>query len=81
MAKKSKNKKNTITERMSFAEILQKYPDTAEIFSKHNMHCFGCPMAMQENLETGIKAHGLDVKTIIKELNESISKRRKRKRE
>lgn len=72
---KSGKKKQLITKGMSFAEILRKHPEAAEVFSKYGMHCFGCPMSMQESLESGIKAHGLDVAKILNELNKAVKKK------
>lgn len=68
--------KEPINANMSFAAVLQKYPETAEVFFKHGMSCFGCPAAMMENIEDGIKAHGKDVKKIIDELNEVVKKKK-----
>ena len=70
--KKEKSEKKEIQGKMLFGEILRKYPESAEIFIKNGMYCYGCPMAMQETLEEGIEAHGLNVKKIIDELNKSI---------
>jgi len=64
--------KEKITKDMKFSEILEKYPDTAEILFEAGMHCVGCPMAVQETLEQGILAHGLDTNKILKKLNEKI---------
>jgi len=61
---------NKITKKMSFSEIMEKFPKAIEIFMEKGMHCIGCPMAMQETLEDGAKAHGLDVDKLVKELNE-----------
>jgi len=62
-------KKTKITAKMTFAEILEKHPESAEFFIRKGMHCIGCPMAQMESLEDGCKAHGLKVNEIIKELN------------
>lgn len=61
-----------ITKKMSFAEIIQKYPKVAETLMNKGMHCIGCPMAQMESLEDGARAHGLDADEIVKELNEKI---------
>lgn len=58
-----------ITKDMTFKEALEKYPKTAEIFLKHGLFCVGCPMAQQETIEQGCKAHGIDAEKLIKELN------------
>ena len=68
MMKKAKSKQK-INKKMSFAEILEKKPEAASILMEKGMHCFGCPMAMQETLEQGACAHGLDADEIVKELN------------
>ena len=68
------NKKNQkkITKDMTFAEVMKKYPETAEIFLEHGMHCISCPLAMQETIEQGAIAHGINIKKLVKELNKKI---------
>jgi hybrid cluster-associated redox disulfide protein len=73
-----KSVKEPINSKMSFAEVMQKYPETAEVFFKHGMACFGCPAAMQESLEAGISAHGHDVKKIIDEINKAVKKQKRK---
>ena len=65
----NKKKEKGITKDMSFAEILQKKPEAAEILMKEGMHCFGCSMAGFETLEQGCQAHGIDVNKVIKKIN------------
>jgi len=67
-SKKAKSEQG-INKKMSFAEILEKKPEAASILMGKGMHCCGCPMAMQETLEQGACAHGLDADEIVKELN------------
>lgn len=76
--KKKENKtiKNLVNSKMSFAEVIKKHPESAEVFSRHGMLCFGCPAAMMEKLEDGIRAHGQDVNKIIDEINGSIKKKK-----
>jgi hybrid cluster-associated redox disulfide protein len=69
-------KKQLITKSMSISEVIARYPDTIPILMRTGMHCIGCPMAMQETLEEGLAAHGLDVKKIIDELNKVAKKRK-----
>ncbi len=61
-----------ITKDMSISEILEKHPDTINVFAKYNLGCIGCWASRYETLEQGILAHGIDIEEIIKELNESI---------
>lgn len=67
-----------ITKKMSFAEILKKNPNSAEILFNNGMHCIGCAMAMTESLEQGAMAHGLDADKIVNEINSSIKKDKKK---
>lgn len=72
---KTKNKKRNITKKMTFAEILQKHPESANILFESGLHCIGCGMAMYETIEQGCLAHGMNKKEIdelIKKLNKEI---------
>jgi len=62
-----------ITLEMTIAEVLEKYPETAEVLAK-NFHvgCLGCLMAEEETLAEGAEHHGADPEKLIKELNEAI---------
>ena len=62
-----------ITKKTKFSEIV-KDKEAAEMLMEKGMHCFGCPMAMQETLEQGAEAHGLDIEKILKELNKKKKK-------
>ena len=62
---------------MTFVEVLEKHPEVAEILFEKGMHCIGCPMSQMESLEDGIKAHGLNVDEIVKELNSKIKTKNK----
>lgn len=64
-----------VSKKMSFAEIIQKYPETAEVFFKKGMHCIGCAMAAGETLEQGAIMHGLDPDKLVKEINKKIKKK------
>ncbi len=68
-----------ITKKTSFAEVIEKYPESQEVFSEIGMHCVACPMAMMETLEQGCEAHGVDVDQVIKILNKKLGKNEKRR--
>ena len=78
MAKKTTKKKieAKITKEMSIGEAVTKYPETADIFMKHGMHCLGCAIAHFENIEQGAQAHKINVKKLIEDLNKSIKKKK-----
>lgn len=63
-----------ITKDMSITDIVNKYPETLETFSKYNLGCIGCMAAHFETLEQGLNAHGIDVDTFISEVNALIKK-------
>jgi hybrid cluster-associated redox disulfide protein len=78
MAKKNKErKKSKISKEMSFAEILQKYPETVDILLKEGMSCVGCPLAMQESLQEGAIAHGINPEKLVNKLNKKLKQKRK----
>jgi hybrid cluster-associated redox disulfide protein len=64
-----KDKKQKITKKMTFSEILEKKPESAEILLNEGMHCIGCPMSQMETLEQGCAAHGVDVEKVLDKLN------------
>ncbi len=59
-----------ITKNMTIREIIQKKPKAAEILMRAGMGCVYCPVAAMETLAQGAEAHGIDVKKLLKELNE-----------
>ena len=64
-----------ITKQMNIEKVIQKYPETLEVFMKHGFHCLGCAAASFEDIESGALAHNIDVDKLIKELNEAIKKK------
>ena len=61
-----------ITKDMPIGDVVTEHPETFEVFVKNGLHCVGCAAASFENLEDGAKAHGIDVKKLVKELNEAV---------
>lgn len=62
----------TITKDWSITDIVEKYPETAEVLLNNGMHCFGCMAARFENIEQGALAHGINVDELMKELNACV---------
>jgi len=74
MQQKTKAK---ITKDMNIADISQKYPEAMMLLMEMGIHCVGCQAASFENLEMGLKGHGMDDKQIdelIAKLNEAVKK-------
>lgn len=65
-------KKNKITKDMKIEEVLGKYPETFEVFTKHGFHCIGCAAAGFESIEDGANSHKINVKEFVEELNKVI---------
>ncbi len=61
-----------ITKEMSITEIVQQYPQTAEILMQHGMGCLGCVAARFENLGQGAAAHGIDIDQLLVDLNKAV---------
>ena len=58
-----------ITRDMTFHQILQLDSRVAGVLGEFNLGCVGCMGAMNETLEQGAMAHGLDVEDILTALN------------
>jgi len=74
MAKQAKQK---ITEKMPIGEVVSKHPETIDVFMQHGLHCIGCAVAQFENIEQGAKAHGIDVKRLVEDLNKAVKRKAK----
>ena len=61
-----------ITGKEPITDVVNKYPKSVDVFLSHGMHCFGCMAARFENIEQGALAHGIDVPSLIKDLNAII---------
>ena len=64
---------NKVTKEMSIIEVVQKYPESLEVFAKYGLGCIGCAAARFENLEAGAKVHGIDPDTLVDEINQLIN--------
>ncbi len=69
----NKNKQSKITGKMPIAEIVENYPELAEVLTEdYGFHCIGCFASGMETLEEGAMVHGMSKKEItelIKTLN------------
>ena len=63
----------TITKDMSIMDVVQKYPDTVEVFMNSGMGCLGCAIAHFENIEQGAMAHGIDIDSLMQQLNDAVA--------
>lgn len=61
-----------VTKDMSILDIVQRYPESLEVFAKYGLGCIGCAAARFENLEAGAKVHGFDPDQMVDEINALI---------
>ncbi len=66
---KSEIKSPQITGDMIIAEVIQKWPETMEVFFDYGIHCVGCSLSMAETIADGIAGHGIDPEDVITDLN------------
>lgn len=66
------NMSEKVTKEMSIIDIVQKYPQSLEVFVKYGLGCIGCAAARFENLEAGAKVHGFDPDEMVAEINALI---------
>ena len=55
-----------INKSTKISKVVGANPKAVEILFKAGLTCIGCPMAQQETLEQGCKAHGMNKKEIKK---------------
>ena len=60
---------SVITKDMTFHEVMQKSPEAVKVLGSFNLGCVGCMGAVNETLEQGATAHGLDVEDLLTALN------------
>ena len=62
-----------ITKDTIIGDILDIAPDTAPIFLSIGMHCLGCPSSRGETVEQACMVHGVDVETLLEQLNATVA--------
>ncbi len=61
-----------ITKDSIIGDVLDKYPETAELFFSIGMHCLGCPASRGETIGEACMVHGANVDTLLDDLNKAI---------
>jgi hybrid cluster-associated redox disulfide protein len=62
---------DTITREMPIGTVVKEHPETVPVFLKHGLHCIGCHVAAFESVAEGAQAHGIEVDTLMADLNEA----------
>lgn len=61
-----------ITKDMSIGQVVEQWPETADVFASAGMGCLGCAIAHFENIEQGALAHGIDLDKLMADLNKVV---------
>ncbi len=64
-----------INKDMTIEEVVQRFPETVQVFSQFGVACLGCSAAHYDNIEQGAAFHGLDADDLVRELNACITGR------
>ncbi|MBS3995551.1 MAG: DUF1858 domain-containing protein [Alkaliphilus sp.] len=59
-----------VTKDMIIADVLRMDKGTVPIFMRHGLHCLGCPASSMESIEDAASVHGMNVDTLMNDLNE-----------
>ena len=62
-----------ITKDTIIGDILDIAPETAPAFLAIGMHCLGCPSARGETVEEACMVHGVDVDSLLEQINGLIA--------
>ncbi len=61
-----------INEKMNILELVQRYPQTVDVFHNYGMGCLGCSAASFESIEQGAAAHCIDLQALTADFNKAI---------
>lgn len=59
---------------MTVADVLSRWPETAEVFNRHNMACVGCPVAPFYTIAEAAAKYNLTTAEFTKELEQVIKR-------
>jgi hybrid cluster-associated redox disulfide protein len=62
-----------ITKDTIIGDVLDMYPQTAEIFLGIGMHCLGCPSSRGESIEDACAVHGNDADKLVADINALVA--------
>ena len=58
-----------LTKNTTIGELLQTFPDIADVLTGIGMHCLGCPSARGESLEEAAMVHGMDIDDLMSQIS------------
>lgn len=64
-----------ITKDMNLGELIQLYPDAAQVLLDYGLHCVGCFANSMDTIDMGAKIHGMsdsEIDELVDRVNEFI---------
>lgn len=62
-----------INKEMTIAEIIKVDTGVIPILMNAGMHCVGCPSAQGESLEEAAMVHGMNIDTLVEDINNYLA--------
>lgn len=62
-----------VTEKTLVGELVNDYPETADVLYGIGMHCLGCPASQADSLEDACAIHGIDPSVVVQALNDRLA--------
>jgi hybrid cluster-associated redox disulfide protein len=63
----------TVTKDSIIGDVLDKFPQTAELFLGIGMHCLGCPASRGETIAEACMVHGNDADKLVSDINKLVA--------
>jgi len=63
-----------VSKKMTIGEVIKKYAKTIFVFIDYGLHCVGCSVSGGESVEEAAKAHRIDLKKFLKDINKAAKK-------
>jgi hybrid cluster-associated redox disulfide protein len=60
---------------MAISDVVNRHPETIAVFERHGLGCAGCQAALFENIEQGAEVHGVEVGSLVDDLNKVLGTR------
>ena len=61
-----------ITEDMLVCDVLELALEMEAVLSDHGLPCYGCPGAANETLREAAEGHGVDLASLLEDLNRNV---------
>ena len=72
--KVSEGENSVITGDILMGELVSRYPQVSTLLMERGFHCIGCAVSPYESLAAGAAVHGIDLKSLLKDINALLRK-------